>query len=136
MQVTEECVLFLIGSELHLLLPFRQWDQSPKAEVNWCCLHAVSWSSKRQATVSRSSAEAEYRAVAHVVAEHGMWMENSNHKKTNGLQVNPSPVSKTKPRRQNKRILLNSIQKGRWFFMYKKFIVKHLYRYHYLYWVL
>nr|XP_034598063.1 uncharacterized mitochondrial protein AtMg00810-like [Setaria viridis] len=29
----------------------------------------VSWSSKRQTTVSCSSAEAEYRAVAHVVAE-------------------------------------------------------------------
>jgi hypothetical protein len=29
----------------------------------------VSWSSKRQVTVSRSSAEAEYRAVAHTVAE-------------------------------------------------------------------
>uniref|UniRef100_A0A0A9D390 Reverse transcriptase Ty1/copia-type domain-containing protein n=1 Tax=Arundo donax TaxID=35708 RepID=A0A0A9D390_ARUDO len=29
----------------------------------------VSWSAKRQSTVSRSSAEAEYRAVAHVVAE-------------------------------------------------------------------
>ena len=29
----------------------------------------VSWSSKRQTTVSRSSAKAEYRAIAHVVAE-------------------------------------------------------------------
>jgi hypothetical protein len=33
----------------------------------------VSWSSKRQPTVSRSSAEAEYRAVANCIAE-SCWM--------------------------------------------------------------
>ncbi|XP_074267321.1 uncharacterized protein LOC141590649 [Silene latifolia] len=35
----------------------------------------ISWSSKRQATVSRSSAEAEYRGVANVVAE-TCWLRN------------------------------------------------------------
>jgi hypothetical protein len=38
----------------------------------------ISWSSKRQLTVSRSSAEAEYRAVAHVVAE-SCWIRNLLH---------------------------------------------------------
>jgi hypothetical protein len=38
----------------------------------------VSWSSKRQATVSRSSAEAEYRAVANSVAQ-SCWLRQLLH---------------------------------------------------------
>ncbi|XP_071726755.1 uncharacterized mitochondrial protein AtMg00810-like [Rutidosis leptorrhynchoides] len=37
--------------------------------------HLVSWSAKRQPTVSRSSAEAEYRGVANVVSE-SCWLRN------------------------------------------------------------
>ena len=35
----------------------------------------ISWSAKRQATLSRSSAEAEYRGVANVVLE-SCWLQN------------------------------------------------------------
>jgi hypothetical protein len=41
--------------------------------------HLVSWSSKRQHMVSRSSAEAEYRAVANAIAE-ATWIRKLLHK--------------------------------------------------------
>jgi hypothetical protein len=48
----------------------------------------ISWSSKRQTTVSRSSAEAEYRAVAHAVAE-CCWL----HQLLQELHVPPSKAT-------------------------------------------
>ncbi|XP_021766583.1 uncharacterized protein LOC110731040 [Chenopodium quinoa] len=44
----------------------------------YCCFlgdNLISWSSKRQPTLSKSSAEAEYRGVANVVAE-ACWLRN------------------------------------------------------------
>nr|GFB71106.1 ribonuclease H-like domain-containing protein [Tanacetum cinerariifolium] len=53
--------------------PVSRWSTS-----RYCVFlsdNLLSWSAKRQATLSRSSAEAEYRGVANVVAETG-WIRN------------------------------------------------------------
>ncbi|WMV57709.1 hypothetical protein MTR67_051094 [Solanum verrucosum] len=48
---------------------------STSAYVIYLGLTPISWSSKKQRTVARSSTEAEYRAVAHAVAETN-WLTN------------------------------------------------------------
>ncbi|GKB26617.1 ribonuclease H-like domain-containing protein [Tanacetum coccineum] len=57
------------------------WDGCPatrRSTLGYCvflCNNLLSWSSKRQPTLSHSSVEAEYRGVANVVAE-TCWLRN------------------------------------------------------------
>jgi len=83
-----KCILRYISGTLHMGLhvrPYAQDNLVVYSDADWAGCpdtrrstsgyavflgdNLVSWSSKRQPTVSRSSAEAEYRAVANAVAE-------------------------------------------------------------------
>ena len=83
-----KCILPYLRGTTHLGLQFHRsastelvtysdtdWAGCPdtrRSTSGYCVFlggNLVSWSSKRQHTISRSSAEAEYRAVAHAVAE-------------------------------------------------------------------
>ena len=74
---TLDAGLFLGAGPVDTLTAYSDADwagcpDSRRSTSGYCVYlgdNLMSWSSKRQTTVSRSSAEAEYRAVAHVVAE-------------------------------------------------------------------
>ena len=74
---TLDAGLFLGAGPVDTLTAYSDADwagcpDSRHSTLGYCVYlgdNLVSWTSKRQTTVSHSSAEAEYRAVAHVVAE-------------------------------------------------------------------
>ncbi|XP_021717883.1 uncharacterized protein LOC110685659 [Chenopodium quinoa] len=75
--------LHLYPSASHRLITYTDahWGGCPdtfRSTSGYCCFlgdNLVSWSSKRQHTLSKSSAEAEYRGVANVVSE-ACWLRN------------------------------------------------------------
>uniref|UniRef100_A0A251UUV8 Putative reverse transcriptase, RNA-dependent DNA polymerase n=1 Tax=Helianthus annuus TaxID=4232 RepID=A0A251UUV8_HELAN len=83
LQGTIDYGLRIIKSASHSLVAYSDADwggcpDSRRSTSGYCVFlgdNLISWSSKRQPTVSRSSAEAEYRGVANTVAE-ATWIRN------------------------------------------------------------
>ncbi|XP_071718663.1 uncharacterized mitochondrial protein AtMg00810-like [Rutidosis leptorrhynchoides] len=82
-KVTLSFGLQLSRSSIHSLVSYTDadWGGCPdtrRSTSGYCVLlgtNLISWSAKRQPTVSRSSAEAEFRGVANVVSE-SCWLRN------------------------------------------------------------
>jgi hypothetical protein len=80
---TSQCGLHLYSSPTTSLISYTDadWGGCPdtrRSTSGYCVFlgdNLLSWSSKRQPTLSRSSAEAEYRGVANVVSE-SCWLRN------------------------------------------------------------
>lgn len=83
LQGTIDYGIRIIKSGVHSLVAYSDADwggcpDSRRSTSGYCVFlgnNLLSWSSKRQPTISRSSAEAEYRAVANAVAE-ATWIRN------------------------------------------------------------
>jgi len=82
-QGTMDFGLHLFSSSTSTLISYTDvdWGGCPdtgRSTSGYCVFlgdNLISWSAKRQATLSRSSAEAEYRGVANVVSE-SCWLRN------------------------------------------------------------
>ena len=83
LQGTNDYGLCIVKSGSHDLVAYSDADwggcpDSRRSTSGYCVFlgdNLISWSAKRQPTVSRSSAEAEYRGVANAVAETS-WIRN------------------------------------------------------------